>query len=371
MAATNPHVQFCTTADATRIAFALAGNGPPLVRVANWVSHLEYEWQNAVRRPALEVLTKHFSLLRYDQRGCGLSDWSVDNISFDTWVEDLDCVVRAAGLRRFSMLGSSQGCAIAIAYAARYPEKVSHLMLYGGYALDKMKRDLTEQQKDEARTLIKIIELGWGKATPEFRQVFTTQFIPDATLEQQRAFDEMQRVSTSPDNAARIVSLFDHIDVRAQAATVRAPTLVLHVRGDARVPFEEGRKVAALIPGARFVPLQGSNHALFSSDPAWRTFIDEIVAFPKAHSEGGNATSTQPLPTLTAREEAVLELVAQGQSNAAISAALSLSEKTVRNYVSRVMDKLQMASRSQLIVFARESGYGFDAGQAARRDASP
>jgi len=359
MATANQHVQFCETRDGTRLAYAVAGNGPPLVRTANWVSHLEHEWQNEVRRPTLEALTGRFSLLRYDQRGCGLSDWDVENISFDVWVEDLNAVVDAAGFHRFSLFGSSQGCAIAIAYAARYPERVTHLMLYGGFVLGRLKRDPTEQQREEARTLIKIIELGWGKDTAEFRQVFTTQFMPDASLEQQRAFNELQRVSTSPANAARIVSEFDSIDVRVLASNVRAPTLILHARGDGRIPFEEGRRMAALIPGARFVPLESRNHVLFSTEPAWQHFIDEIVSFPDTTSRRKQDVRAPQLSVLTAREQAVLELVAQGRNNADIARALSLTEKTVRNYVSAILDKLQVSSRAEAIVAAREAGFGF------------
>lgn len=355
MASEAQHIRFCTARDGVRLAYAVGGEGPPLVRTATWLSHLEYEWQNPIRRPTREALSRHFSLVRYDQRGCGLSDWNVPDISFEAWVEDLDTVVRAAGLRQFALLGASQGCAIAIAYAARYSEKVSHLMLYGGYALGKLKRDLSMQQREEARTLIKIIELGWGKQTPEFRQVFTTQFMPDATPEQQRAFDEFQRLATSAGNAARIVSEFDSIDVRGHAAKVRCPTLVLHARGDARVPFEEGRRVAASIPGARFVPLETHNHVLLESDPAWRRFIDEVVAFPRP-AQGPDAV--ERCAALTERERDVLELIAQGHDNTHIARALSLSEKTVRNYVTGIFDKLRVASRAQAIVLARDAGYG-------------
>ena len=360
MSNVNQHVRFCEVVDGTRLAYAVGGHGPPLVRTANWISHLEYEWQNEVRRPTLEVLSRHFSLLRYDQRGCGLSDWSAKNISFDVWVEDLNSIVDAAGFRRFSLLGSSQGCAIAIAYAARYPERVTHLLLYGGFVLGRLKRDLTEQQREEAHTLIKIIELGWGKGTPEFRQVFTTQFMPDASLEQQRAFNELQRISTSPEIAARIVSQFDSIDVRKAAAKIRVPTLVLHARGDARVPFEEGRRMAALIPGARFVPLDSRNHVLFSSEPAWQEFIDEVVSFPAAAARENHEQEVSLVSALTAREQAVLELLAQGRKNSEIARALSLNEKTVRNYLSIIFDKLQASGRSEAIVLAREAGFGFE-----------
>ncbi len=371
MSDSSQHVRFCTAADATRLAYAIDGTGPPLVRTANWVSHLEHEWRNEVRRPTLEALTRHFSLLRYDQRGCGLSDWNVRDMSFESWVEDLDTVVAAIPWRRFALYGSSHGCAVAIAYAARYPEKVTHLILYGGFVLGRQKRDLTEQQRDEARTMIKLIELGWSKRTDEFRQVFTTQFMPEASLEQRHAFDELQRYSTSPENAVRIASEVDAIDVRSLAAKVRAPTLILHARDDARVPFEEGRRMAATIPGARLLPLESRNHVLFSSEPAWRRFIDEVISFPRMKTPHSEPATVERLAQLTTRERAVLELVAQGENNAAIAKALSLSDKTVRNYVSGILLKLGASSRSRAIVIAREAGYGFSSHQPAPRDDGP
>lgn len=359
MASEAQHIRFCTTRDGVRLAYTVTGKGTPLVRISTWLSHLEYEWTNPIRRPMLDVLSRHFRLIRYDQRGCGLSDWNVQNISFDAWVEDLNTVIEATGIPRVVLLGVSQGCAISIAYAARYPEKVSHLVLYGGYAQGKLKRELTEQQREEARTLIKIIELGWGKESPEFRQVFTTQFMPNASIEEQRAFDEFQRVSTSPENVVRIISEFDRIDVCALAGKVGCPTLVMHARQDGRIPFEEGRRVAALIPGARFVPLETRNHVLLEQDPAWRHFMDEVVQFPQeVGSQDPETSLAQGLSSLTERERDVLELIAQGQENAHIARALSLSEKTVRNYVTIILDKLQLPTRSQVIVSAREAGYG-------------
>jgi pimeloyl-ACP methyl ester carboxylesterase/DNA-binding CsgD family transcriptional regulator len=357
MPSEDQHIRFCTARDGVRLAWAVTGNGPPLVRAATWLSHLEHEMRSPLRRPMLDALTGCFSFVRYDQRGCGLSDWNAPDISFDAWLDDLDAVVRAAGLTRFSLFGGSQGCAIAIAYAARHPEKVTHLMLYGGYLVGRMKRDLSDRQREEARTLIKIIELGWGKETPEFRQVFATQFMPDATAELLRAFDEFQRVSTSPENAVRIISQFDFIDVRAEAARIRCPTLILHARGDARVPFEEGRRMASHIPGARFVPLETRNHIPFAADPAWQPFISEITAFPQA-AQNAQPASLRRFAALTERERSVLELIAQGRDNASIARALSISEKTVRNYVTAILDKLDVASRPQAIVLARDAGYG-------------
>ncbi len=372
MTAQGQQIRFCTTHDGVRLAYATTGTGAPLVRTANWLSNLEHEWANPIRRPTLEALSRHFSLLRYDQRGCGLSDRAVKKISFEAWLDDLDTVVNAAGLRRFSLYGASQGCAISIAYAARHPEKISHLILYGGYALGKLRRDLSNREIEEALMLQKIIELGWGKESPEFRQVFTTQFVPQASADQQRAFDEFQRMSTSAENVVRIVREFDEIDVRDLARKIRCPTLVLHARHDGRVPFDEGLKMAALIPGARFVTLESHNHLLLASDPAFPMFVDEVVRFPHEHTPiAVNPASENSLTNLTAREQTVVELIAQGHENTRIAQTLGLSEKTIRNYVSSIMDKLQMTGRSQLIVFARESGYGYAAAQTVRRDASP
>jgi predicted ATPase/DNA-binding SARP family transcriptional activator/pimeloyl-ACP methyl ester carboxylesterase len=272
-------IRYCHTPDGVRLAYAMVGQGPPLVKAANWLSHLEYDWQSPVWRHWLEGLARHHTLIRYDERGCGLSDWEVADLSFEAWVQDLETVVEAAGLERFPLLGLSQGGSIAIAYAVRHPEKVSHLILYGSYVRGRLKRDLSPQQLEEAQTFIQLIKLGWGQENPAFRQVFTTLFMPDATLEQQRWFNDLQRMSASPENAMRIVAGFNTIDVRNLAAQVKAPTLVLHAKGDARIPFEEGELIASLIPGARFVPLQSNNHILLAHESAWQQFLDEVHQF--------------------------------------------------------------------------------------------
>lgn len=272
-------VRYCLAADGVRLAYATIGDGPPLVKAANWLSHLEYDWQSPIWRHWLTGMARHHTLIRYDERGCGLSDWDVSDMSFEAWVRDLETVVDAAGVQRFPLIGISQGGPIAIEYAVRHPERVSHLVLYGTYARGKLKRDPTPQQIEEVETLLKLIRLGWGRENPAFRQVFASLFIPDATLEQHRWFNELQRASASPENAVRIVAGFNHIDVRPQAAQLHVPTLVLHTRNDQRVPFEEGRLLASLIPGARFVALEGSNHILLEHDPAWEQFQIEVDQF--------------------------------------------------------------------------------------------
>ncbi|HKA44526.1 MAG TPA: alpha/beta fold hydrolase [Burkholderiales bacterium] len=346
-------IRFCTTAEGVRIAYATAGEGPPLVKVSNWLSHLEYDWESPVWRHWLTELSRSHTLLRYDERGCGLSDWEVPELSFEAWVGDLETVVDAAGVERFPLLGISQGASIAIAYTVRHPERVSHLILHGAYGRGRLKRSLTPQQRREAETMAELAELGWGKENPAFRQFFTTQFIPDASAEQHRWFNELERVSVSPENAARFIRIFDQIDVTDSAPKVHCPALVLHPHRDARVPFEEGRLLASLIPGARFVPLESGNHILLENELAWKLWLNEVRGFLSTGSAGGAAFAG-----LTPRERDLVELIAQGLDNAQIAARLTLSEKTVKNHITSIFTKLEVENRSQAIVFARDAGFG-------------
>ncbi|HEX9672301.1 MAG TPA: alpha/beta fold hydrolase [Burkholderiales bacterium] len=347
-------IRFCTGSDGARLAYAVSGSGPPLLRAPHWITHLEHD--AAVWGHLLDALGRRFTLVRFDQRGCGLSDRGVVDISFEAWVRDLESVADAARLERFAVLGVSQGAAIAIAYAARHPERVSHLILYGGYAQGWANRDLSAHEREKLDTLGKLIELGWNGKDPSLRQVFTMQFIPGAGREQVRAFNELMRISAATETALRIYRAFGAIDVRAEAPRVRCPTLVLHTTGDLRVPFEEGRLLAGLIPGARFVPLESENHLLLEDEPALPRLLDAIDEFlPPA--KGGAAIFDR----LTQRERAILEHVAQGLDNAQIAARLDLSEKTVRNYLVAILDKLEVETRSQAIVRARDAGLGKDA----------
>ncbi|MSQ70712.1 MAG: alpha/beta fold hydrolase [Betaproteobacteria bacterium] len=353
MSAQKQQIRFCTSADGTRIAYATSGTGPPLVKVGNWLSHLEFDWESPVWRHWLTELSREHTLVRYDARGCGLSDWKVPDLSFDAWLQDLETVVDAARLERFPLLGLSQGAAIAIAYAVRHPDRVSHLVLHGGYARGRLKRNPTPAELKETEMMVELAEIGWGKENPAFRQFFTTQFIPGGTPEQHQAFNELERVSTSPENAARFIRVLNDIDVTAIAPKVSCPALVLHADRDERAPFDEGRMLASLIPAAHFVPLKSRNHVLIESEPAWANWLDAVRTFLPASSPAGGRFAD-----LSPRQRELVELIAQGRDNAQIAATLGLSEKTVKNHITSIFSKLEVENRSQAIVLARQTGYG-------------
>jgi len=272
-------IRFCTAGDGTRLAYATSGAGPPLVKAANWLSHLDYDWESPVWRHWLAELSRRFSLVRYDERGCGLSDWNIGRFSFDDWVDDLEAVVDATGLDRFSLLGISQGGPVAIAYAVRHPERVSHLVLLGAFAQGRRKSACTPDELDLAEAHIEIVRLGWGRPDPMYRQIFAARFLPEATQEQWRSFDELQQRSTSPDNAWRFVDEFANIDVTDLAPRLTVPTLIMCSRREPGNRFEQSRLLATLIPKSRLVPLDSSNHLLPERDPAWKHFLAEIDRF--------------------------------------------------------------------------------------------
>ena len=271
-------IKFCAAKDGTRLAYATLGDGPCLVKAANWLSHLEYEWENPIWKHVFPALSSGRRLIRYDARGNGLSDWQVSDFSFEAFVSDLEAVVNASGAQRFALLGVSQGCAVSVAYAVRNPERVSHMVFLGGFTRGSCKRGSPAVESRMA-ALETLMRQGWGRSNAAFRQLFTTLFIPDATAEEMHAFNELQRRTTSPENAAKILNAVNLFDVEDLLPQVRVPTLVMHARYDAVQPFEEGRKLAAKIPGARFVPLESRNHLPLSHDPAWDRFMSELNAF--------------------------------------------------------------------------------------------
>lgn len=271
------HIHFCSASDGTRLAYSMVGNGPPLVKAANWLNHLEFDFDSPVWRHWIAGFSDERSFLRYDERGNGLSDWQAP-LSFDAFVDDLESVADAAGLDRFDMLGISQGASVAIAYAVRHPHRVRRLIIYGGYAAGwRTRASAAEIARRQA--MLDLTREGWGLDNPAFRQMFTSLFLPHSTPEQQTWFNELQRMTTSPENAERMQRVLSRVDVRPLLGKVTAPTLVAHSTMDAVVPFEAGRGIAARIPGARFIAIDSPNHLLMEEEPGWTRFLNATREF--------------------------------------------------------------------------------------------
>ena len=272
-------IRYCVSPDGVCVAYSSAGSGPPLVKAANWLTHLEHEWDSPIWSHWLHAFAERHRFVRYDERGCGLSDWEVADFSFDAWVDDLELVVDAAGVERFPLLGLSQGGAVAIAYAVRHPERVSHLILAGAYARGRMVRADSAAERDDAELDLHAARVGWRRDDDAFRLAFASQFVPDGTRELWDSFIELQRTTTSVGNFVRFLEVFAHIDVADLAPLVACPTLVIHSRGDTRVPQSQARELASLIPDSRLVMLNSRNHILTANESAWAVFLDEIEHF--------------------------------------------------------------------------------------------
>ncbi len=271
-------VRFCTSRDGTSIAYATTGTGMPLVRAGHWLTHLEHDWHSPVWRPLLDELGQTFAVTRYDQRGNGLSDWNVEDYSLSVFVDDLAAVVDAAGLDRFAIYGTSQGAPIAIDYAARHPDRVSHLILHGGYVRGRMLR-AAAAEREQANALLTLMRHGWGKEGSQFLKAFTALYIPDGSLAQTGSLVELQRLTTSPENAVKLRTAVDNFDATELLGKVETPTLVVHARNDGVHPLAQGRKLAAGIANAEFVMLESANHAILPQEPAWQTLFEAIRGF--------------------------------------------------------------------------------------------
>jgi pimeloyl-ACP methyl ester carboxylesterase/DNA-binding CsgD family transcriptional regulator len=344
-------IRFVQTEDNVRLAWTVSGRGPALVKAANWLTHLEYDRQSLVWAHWQRFLDEHFCCYRYDERGIGMSQHQVEDLSPSTWLPDLEAVVKVAKPEKpFVLLGISQGTGAALSYAAKYPESVSHLVIYGGYLQGWARRSPEERRRREA--IRELVELGWGKPNPVFRRLYTSMFLPNGTEEQLAWFDEVCAKTTSPALAARLMGEQSHADFSSVPEKVQVPTLVVHCRDDGVVPFSQGADIAAGIRDAEFVQLESGNHILLPDEPAWETFKSVVLEFTGAKAAAEGAL----FATLSNREREVLVQIAAGLSNTEIGERLFISEKTVKNHITNIFEKLGVSNRSQAIVIARDGG---------------
>ena len=353
MSQSRQRIRFLRASDGTQLAWAEAGEGPLLVKASNWMTHLEFEWESPVWSHWMRFLSSHFRFVRYDERGCGMSDRHPRELALESWASDLEAVCDAAHPQGpFTLLGISQGAHACIAYAVKYPERVSRMILYGGYARGFFRRGQTDVER-EYRAILEVIRIGWGKENPTFRQIFTSRFIPEGTPEQVAWFNELCRRTVEPDMAAQLLEIRGHVEITNLLPQVRVPTLVIHAREDSVIPLTEGRLIASSIPDAQFIELESKNHILQEHEPAWPRFQEAVLEFTNTSV----ATNGSAFAALSPREREILALLSEGLGNFEIGERLSISEKTVRNHISNVYDKLGVWNRAQAVVFARDHGF--------------
>ena len=330
-------IRFCAASDGVRLAYAKHGRGPPLVKASNWLSHLEFDWESPVWRHWLEGFGRTNTVIRHDIRGCGMSDRDVGELSLERWVLDLEAVIDAAGVERCSLLGISGGAATALCFAARNPDRVERIVVYGGWASGSFLR-ANEERRD---ALVAVMRTGWSAPNPAFRRLFTMLFLPEGTPAQMAWYDELQLRSASPEMAVRLYDAFRETDATQVLPLVAAPALVLHARGDLVVPFREGRRIAAAVPSARLITLDSRNHLLLAHEPAWPDFMSKVADFL-----GSRPVPEGPVADLSRREREVMELVAEGLSNEKIAERLFLSIRTVERHLSNVYVKLHVSGKA-------------------------
>jgi pimeloyl-ACP methyl ester carboxylesterase/DNA-binding CsgD family transcriptional regulator len=347
-------IRYLQASDGVRLAWAESGTGSLLVKAANWMTHLEYEWESPLWRHWMQFFSSCFRLVRYDERGCGMTDWNVDDLTLPRRLEDFETVIDAAQPRDpVTLLGISQGGAVCLAYAAKHPERVARVILYGAYAQGWARRGDPEHAR-EFDSVTELMRVGWGRDNPAFRQVFTARFVPEATTEQLAWFNDLCRKTATPLNAAEIMRSRSIVEVVDLLPHVQAPTLVLHARGDEVCPLAQGRLLASRIPNAQFVELDSRNHILLEHEPAWKRFCEAVLEFTGSSAARGEDPA---FGTLSVREREILALMTEGLANAEIAERLAISDKTVRNHISNVFDKLGVWTRAQAIVFARDRGF--------------
>ena len=355
MPALTQQIRFCTSCDGTRIAYAVCGSGPPLLWAPHWVHHLDHDWDSLVWRPWLDLLTRAHTVVCYDGRGCGLSDRNLVEFSDEFLADDFQAVVDAAGFPKVSVVGVGNGALAAAAFAARRPDQVSQLAIVGCNTRGRLAANPTSERVAEVRARLELFRLGWTADNSAYAQLFNALHFPGASREQALHLDELRRKTTTAETAVKLIEVFARVDLSETLPRIACPALVFASRGDLIVPFEDGRRAASLIPGARFVPLESANHILMADEPAWTTMARALADFLPGRAV---APASKAMLELTAREREVLELVALGLNNEAIADRLRISEKTVRNHASIIFDKLQVSSRAEAVARARDAGMG-------------
>jgi pimeloyl-ACP methyl ester carboxylesterase/DNA-binding CsgD family transcriptional regulator len=348
----NHRIRYVSSADHINLAWTQIGDGAALVKTASWLSHLKYDRESPVWSHWIDFFENHFHFVRYDERGSGMSDWKVGSAALTQRVDDLERVVGAAEIEQpFALLGMCQGVATAITYAVRYPERVSHLILYGGSALDGRKRG-TFSDRSFHKSMMDVVRQGWGRDNPTFRQLFTSRYVPQATQAQIDWFNELCRRATSAENVSALLEALDNVDVVDYLPLIETPTLVLHCVHDQVVPFSQGKLIAAHIPNASFVQIDSQNHILQKHEAGWQQFQQAILEFTGKQTCLPQLQTFQTSEVLTTRERTTLALLCDGRSNAQIASQLGISEKTARNHISNLYRKLGVQSRAQAIVMA-------------------
>ena len=357
MSRSSQQIRFCKSRDGARIAYATCGKGPTLLFAQHWVHHLDHDWDSPLWRSWLELLAKNHTVVRFDWRGCGLSDRDVE-FSAEKYVEDFEAVVSAASLEKFPIVGISNGGIFGAAYAGRHPDRVTSMFLIAIQARGRLGARPMPEEIEAMESRLKIIELGWSANNAPHEQFVIGHHFIVATLEQRKAHQEILRQTSTAETATKLLRTFARADLRELLPQITCPTVVLHSRFDPLLPFDDAREAAALIPEARFIPLESSNHLLLDNEPGWAVMTAALNDFLRSLERGTESELAARICDLTPRERQVLEFVAKGLANDTIAARLGISEKTIRNQLSIIMSKLGVSSRAQTIVRAREVGFG-------------
>jgi len=354
--AMDQRIAFARSKDKTTIAYALSGEGPPLVRAGTWLTHVHHDWESPIWAHWLRFMSERHTLVRYDPRGCGLSQTDVDTLTFDDWVADLEAVVDRLELESFPLFGMSQGAAVAAEYAIRHPERVTQLTLYA--PLMTGWHDRSNAFAQQWQLMEQLVLAGWGESNMAFPSMFASLFLPNSRPETRQWYAELQRKSASKQVAGRFMHLLGGLSMFSRLKEIRAPTLVIQIAREQVIDPRTVTGIAGEIPGSQFVSIDSSNHILLEDEPGWQEFKKAFAHHvPGAAAAPHRSTDARErIAQLSNREQRILGEIAKGLSNREIAESLFISEKTVRNHITSVFDKLGVSSRAQAIVMAKEAG---------------